>query len=149
MVTGKHAKLELFDEDKNHKPVLSSRQVYATSTDIVGNIELQRSNSSSNATSSVSKNQATAKRLAFSPSPSKKKIKPKSRAMDRNKCNICGVLFNSRMDKELRSPRLGCDARGCQFWIHASCCGFPTAEDDIFENIDFFCKKHIKTKLKM
>ena len=70
MVTGKHAKLELFDEDENHKPVLSSRQVYATSTDIAGNIELQRSNSSSNATSSVSKNQATAKRLAFSPSPS-------------------------------------------------------------------------------
>ena len=76
MVTGKHAKLELFDEDENHKPVLSSRQVYATSTDIAGNIELQRSNSSSNATSSVSKNQATAKRLAFSPSPSKKKSSP-------------------------------------------------------------------------
>ena len=35
VVTGKHAKLELFDEDENHKPVPSSRQVYATSTDIL------------------------------------------------------------------------------------------------------------------
>ena len=138
---GKHAKLELFDEDENHKPVLSSRQVYATSTDIAGNTEPRKSTSSSKATSSGSNNQATAKRLEFLPSRSKKKINPKSTAVDRNKCNICGVLFNSRMDKKLKSPWLGCDARRCQFWIHVSCCGFPTAEDDIFE-------KHIKTKLK-
>ena len=34
--------------------------------------------------------------------------------MDRNKCNICWVLFNSRMDKELKYPWLGCNARGFQ-----------------------------------
>ena len=34
MVNGKHAKLELFDENENHKPILSSRQVYTTSTDV-------------------------------------------------------------------------------------------------------------------
>ena len=112
VVTGKYAKLELFDEDENCKPFLSSRQVYATSTNIAGNIEPQ--NSPGSATSSGSNNQATAKRLAFLPSPSKKKIKSKSRAMDRNKCNICGALFNSRMDRELKSPWLDCDARGCQ-----------------------------------
>ena len=79
---GKHAKLELFDEDENHKPVLSSRQVYAISTDIAGNTEPQKSTSSGKATSSGSNNQETAERLEFSPSPSKKKIKPKSTAMD-------------------------------------------------------------------
>ena len=68
--------------------------------------------------------------------------------MDQNKCNICGVLFYSRMDKELKTAWLDCNARGCQFWIHTSCYGLPTAEDDTFENIVFFCKKHIKTKLK-
>ena len=112
MVTGKHAKFKLFDEDEDHKPVLSSRQLYATSRDIAGNIKQQ--NSSSSATSSDSNNQATAKRLAFSPSPSKKKIKSKSRTIGRNKYNICGVLFNLRMDKKLKSPWLGCGARGCQ-----------------------------------
>ena len=113
VVTGKHVKLELLDEDENCKPFLSSRQVYATSTNIAGNIEPQ--NSPGSATSSGSNNQATAKRLAFSLSPSKKIIKSKSRAMDGNKCNICVALFNSRMDKELKSPWLDCDARG--YWL--------------------------------
>ena len=74
----------------------------------------EQQNSSSSATSSGSSNQATAKILAFSPSPTKKNIKSKSRAMDRNKCNICRGLFNLHMDKELKSLWIGCDARGCQ-----------------------------------
>ena len=41
---------------------------------------------------------------------------------------------------------LDCDGRGYHFWIHGSCYGFQRAEDDTFENIDFFCKKHVTVK---
>ena len=41
-----------------------------------------------------------------------------------------------------------CDAKGCQFWIHSSCYGFPNAEDDTFRNTEFYCKKHIQSKIK-
>ena len=68
--------------------------------------------------------------------------------MNCNRYGICGVLYNSKMDKEMGSLWLGCDAKGCQFWIHSSCYGFPNAEDDAFPNIEFHCGKHIQSKIK-
>lgn len=116
--------------------------------EIAGNIGPQKSTSSSSTTSSGPINSTAAKRLAFSASPSKKKNKPK-KATDRNKCNICRVFFNLGINKKLKSPRLGCNARGCQFWIYANCHGFLTAEDDTLENIGFFCKNHMKNQIKI
>ena len=104
VVTGKHVKLEVFDEDDSHKPMISSRRVYATSRDIIKESVSDAPSTSGNSTLAHSSPNVSEKRLALFPCPVKKNLKPKSRAMDRNTCGICGVLHNSKMDKEIGSP---------------------------------------------
>ena len=148
VVTGKHVKLGVFDEHDSHKSIISSRQVYATSRDIIKESVSDAPSASGSSKLTHSSPNISAKLLALSPYPVKKNPKPKSRAMDRNKCSTCGVLFNSKTDKEMGSPWLGCDAKGCQFWIHSSCYGFPNADDDTFRNTEFYCKNNIQSKIK-
>ena len=77
VVTGKHVRLEVFDEHGSNKPTISSRRVYATRTDIIKESVSDAPFPSGSSTLTHSFPNISAKRFTLSPCPVKKNPKPK------------------------------------------------------------------------
>ena len=84
--------------------------------------------------------------LAATASPSNPSSSRKKRVYDeseqKNRCRLCNIEHESREDIETDSEWIGCIKDECQYWVHLHCKGFPTATEDDFENIDYYCPSH-------
>ena len=69
VVTDKYIKLEVFDEDNTHKPIIWSRRVYATSRDIIRESVSDAPSAPGSSTLTNSSRNISAKRWALSSCP--------------------------------------------------------------------------------
>jgi hypothetical protein len=88
-----------------------------------------------------------------SPLPSKKRT---------TKCQCCGVPHGSPQDNSINSIWLGCESKGCEYWIHLCCLGLlmkksrgkkadeavEETEDIINKHLQYFCPKHVEKYVK-
>ena len=82
--------------------------------------------------------------------PSKSFAKPTARAIKQNRdkicCSHCKIIHDSREDKEVDSPWVGCDGikdgRECTYWSHACYIGFVNARVADFQHMTYFCPEH-------
>ena len=64
----------------------------------------------------------------------------------------CLVVAESPFKRNV--PWIGCDhenqtGKQCDYWVHATCLGFPEAEDETFQNITFHCPPHNRANITL
>ena len=141
--TGDHSYLEVYKENTDHEPDMSSKKIFTTHTNLLKNTLAEESTAGPSSSAISDENLEL---LSPSRSQEQRLVKEK-RKLDQNKCAICKTKYNSKTDNEYGSPWIGCDKKDCAYWIHAYCFGFTSAKEDTFEDIKFFCKKHNTRKL--
>ena len=50
---------------------------------------------------------------------------PSVKTIDPDMCRICDIEFESQADIDTNLPWIGCVVKGCNYWIHSHCKGFP------------------------
>ena len=80
--------------------------------------------------------------------PSKKQVFKKSdcKKMWDQVCQLC--------TQSTDVPWIGCNfesntGKQCDYWVHATCLGFPEAEDETFQNITFRCLLHNRANITL
>ena len=66
----------------------------------------------------------------------------------------CGDQVCQLCSQTTDVPWTGCDyesqtGKQCDHWVHATCLGFPEAEDETFKNITFRCPPHNRANTSM
>ena len=103
-VTGKHCKIMFYDEKEDFEPEISTCESFATSMALYKedpSYRVDDISSQAEIGSHASKNSETSKRLVMSPCASKTSVPRKGRTIYKNKCAVCGVIYDSQTDKAL------------------------------------------------
>ena len=64
------------------------------------------------------------------------------------KCMVCKRVYESREDQKFRKGKMrkttwvGCEKKGCKYWVHAECGGLDIGPKDNIKNLPFFCFQH-------
>ena len=83
--------------------------------------------------------------------PGKKKLKTSATTTRKTtgKCQVCGVIYESKDDKMFRKKNgtrkttwVGCDKSDCTFWAHAACAGLLLVPNKPVDKHKFLCKDH-------
>ena len=64
------------------------------------------------------------------------------------KCQVCKRVYESKEDLKFRKGKMrkrvwvGCEKKGCKWWVHAECGGLDIGPKDNIEDVPFFCFQH-------
>ena len=78
----------------------------------------------------------------------------KAEVFKKSDCKKCGDQVCHLCSQTTDVPWTGCDyesqtGKQCDHWVHATCLGFPEAEDETFKNITFCCPPHNRANTSM
>ena len=55
-------------------------------------------------------------------------------------CQLCGIIYDSELDKEYDSSWIGCEHPGCERWQHFKCMGLIMPRN--IKSVKWICPEH-------
>ena len=152
VVTKDHAYMELYKSKlapgEEDKPDFSPRKILAANEELVmRSIDFSFGEGSTTRLYSGNGSILTPEQVRGFSAPSKKQKffkKVIAKRCGDQVCQLCSQIADISW--------IGCDyesqtGKQCDYWVHATCLGFPEAEDETFENITFRCPPYNRTKI--
>ena len=152
VVTKDRTYMELYKSkstpDEEDKPDFSTRKILATNKELaMRSVDFSFGERSINRSHSNNGSELTPDQVRGFSTPSKKQKFLKKAIAKKCGDQVCQLCTQSTDVPWIGSDHESQTGKQCDYWVHATCLGFPEAEDETFQNITFRCPPHNRANI--